>query len=44
MGVSQVHSLGDPMPNVGTPSLLVDGVGAHTMAPSGDRIPDTGVS
>ncbi|GKC13355.1 microrchidia 6-like protein isoform X1 [Tanacetum coccineum] len=42
MGVSQVHSLGDPMPNVGTPSLLVDGVGAHTMAPSGDRIPDTG--
>nr|GEU68442.1 transposon Ty3-I Gag-Pol polyprotein [Tanacetum cinerariifolium] len=44
MGVSQVHSLGDHMPNVGTPGLLVNGVGAHTMASSGDRIPDIRVS
>ncbi|GKB27216.1 hyaluronan/mRNA-binding protein [Tanacetum coccineum] len=29
---------------VGTPGLLVDGVGAHTMAPSGNRIADTRVS
>ncbi|GKC74668.1 hypothetical protein Tco_1120551, partial [Tanacetum coccineum] len=28
---------------VGTPGLLVDGVGAHTMVPSGNRIADTGV-
>ncbi|GKC95255.1 hypothetical protein Tco_1160697, partial [Tanacetum coccineum] len=44
VGVSQVHSSGDPMPNVDTPGLLVDVVGAHTMAPPNDRIPDTGVS
>nr|GEU36860.1 hypothetical protein [Tanacetum cinerariifolium] len=44
VGVSQVHSSSDPMPNVDTPGLLVDVVGAHTMAPPNDRIPDTGVS
>ncbi|GKC61256.1 hypothetical protein Tco_1088854, partial [Tanacetum coccineum] len=36
--------VGDPMPNVGTPGLFVDAVGAHTMAPPKDRIPDTRVS
>nr|GEY02120.1 hypothetical protein [Tanacetum cinerariifolium] len=45
VGISQVHSSGDPMPNVDTSKgLLVDAVGAHTMAPPNDRIPDTGVS
>nr|GEV09136.1 hypothetical protein [Tanacetum cinerariifolium] len=44
VGVSHVHSSDDHMPNVDTPGLLVDTVGAHTMAPPNDRIPDTGVS
>ncbi|GJX28287.1 hypothetical protein Tco_0236366 [Tanacetum coccineum] len=43
VGVSQVHLSGDPMPNVDTPCLLVDVVGAHTMAPPNDRIQNNSV-